>query len=80
MLFDRAHFASYGASSIDFEVVYYVISADRNEYMDIQRQVNLSVHAQFEDAGVEFAYPTQTLLLHRGAAVVSRSAAYATAS
>lgn len=77
--FDRAHFASYGDFSIDFEVVYYVNSADYNAYMDIQQRVNLSVHAQFEDAGVEFAYPTQTVLLQRSAPAADIGRAYATA-
>ncbi len=65
--FDRAHFASYGDFAINFEVVYFVNSAEYNTYMDIQQQVNLSLHTMFEDAGIEFAYPTQTLLLQRAA-------------
>lgn len=64
--FDRAHFASYGDFAINFEVVYFVLSANYNRYMDIQQAVNLSIHEQFEDAGIEFAYPTQTLVLTRG--------------
>ncbi len=28
--FDRAHFARYGESSLEFEAVYYVLSADYN--------------------------------------------------
>src|SRR5690606_17363997 len=39
--FDRAHFYSYGDSSLDFEVVYYVESGEFNLYMDIQQQINL---------------------------------------
>jgi small-conductance mechanosensitive channel len=31
--------------------------------MDIQQAINLFVHEQFERAGIEFAYPTQTLFL-----------------
>ena len=65
--FDRAHFASYGDFAINFEVVYFVNSAEYNTYMDIQQQVNLSLHTMFEEAGIEFAYPTQTLLLQRAA-------------
>ena len=59
--FDRAHFASYGAFSLDFEVVYYVLSADYNAYMDTQQAINFGVHRRFGDAGVEFAFPTQTI-------------------
>ncbi len=65
--FDRAHFAAYSDFSLDFEVVYFVLSADFNEYMDIQQQINLAIHDAFESAGVEFAYPTQTLVMTRSA-------------
>lgn len=61
--FDRAHFKSYGAYSIDFEAVYYVLDSDFNLYMDIQQEINLDIHEAFESRGIEFAYPTQTLLL-----------------
>ena len=59
--FDRAHFATFGAFSLDFEVVYYVLVPDYNAYMDTQQAINFEVHRRFEDAGVEFAFPTQTL-------------------
>ena len=63
--FDRAHFFSYGDSSLDFEVVYYVLSADYNIYMDIQQKINLSIMEEFEKQGIEFAYPTRTLYLNQ---------------
>jgi small-conductance mechanosensitive channel len=78
--FDRAHLASFADFAVAYEVVYFVNSADYNQYMDIQQQVNLSVHAQFEDAGIEFAYPTQTLLLQRAAPRDLRAREYADAS
>lgn len=61
--FDRAHFAKYGAFSIDFETVYYVLDPSYNIYMDTQQAINLYIHEQFEENGIEFAYPTQTLFL-----------------
>jgi small-conductance mechanosensitive channel len=61
--FDRCHFKSYGAFSLDFEIVYFVLSADYNRYMDIQQQINFGIHEAFEKLGVQFAYPTQTLWL-----------------
>ena len=66
--FDRAHFAKYGAFSLDFEIVYHVLSADYNRYMDVQQAINFRIHEAFEKLGVEFAYPTQTLWLAGGAA------------
>lgn len=61
---DRVHFKSYGAYSLDFEVVYYVTSADYNQYMDIQQAINLGLFEAFQNAGVEFAYPT-SVEIHR---------------
>lgn len=60
---DRAHFLRFGDSSLDFEVVYYVLDPDYNKYMDRQQAINLSMKEQFEAAGIEFAYPTRTLYL-----------------
>jgi len=59
--FDRAHFFSFGDSSLDFEVVYYVLDADFNHYMDIQQAINLAMIDRFAELGVAFAFPTRTL-------------------
>jgi small-conductance mechanosensitive channel len=61
--FDRCHFAKHAAASLDFETVYYVLSADYNCYMDIQQAINLRLHCELSELGVEFAYPTQKLYL-----------------
>jgi small-conductance mechanosensitive channel len=59
--FDRAHFKEFGDFSLNFEIVYYVLSADYNIYMDIQQAMNLHIFRRFEEEGIEFAYPTRTL-------------------
>ncbi len=64
--FDRAHFAAYADSSLNFEVVYYVMSNDYKEYMDIQQQLNLRIYEEFAARKIEFAYPTQTIYLAGG--------------
>lgn len=61
--FDRAHFQGYGDFALKFEVVYYVLDADYNRYMDIQQAINLSIYRSFAAAGIDFAYPTQTLYI-----------------
>jgi small-conductance mechanosensitive channel len=63
--FDRAHFSSYGDFSLNFEIVYYILSADYNQYMDTQQAINLRIYKEFEQKGIEFAYPTQTLFLEK---------------
>jgi len=61
--FDRAHFQGYGNFALLFEVVYYVLDPDYNRYMDIQQAINLAIFQLFEERGIEFAYPTQTLYI-----------------
>lgn len=67
--FDRAHFARFGPSSLDFEVVYYMLVPDYNAYMDTQQAINLELVRQLDQLGVEFAYPTHTVHLASAGAV-----------
>jgi len=62
--FDRAHFATYGDSSLNFEVVYYVLVPDYNVYMDRQQSINLALYRSLAAMEVEFAFPTRTLYVH----------------
>ncbi|MEJ2691465.1 MAG: mechanosensitive ion channel family protein [Candidatus Thiodiazotropha sp.] len=62
--FDRSHFSKYGEYALMFETVYYVLQADYNLYMDIQQAINLEINEAFEALGIEFAYPTRTLMVH----------------
>jgi len=64
-VFDRGHFATFGDFSLNFEFVYYVIGADYVHYMDIQQAINLNIYREFEENGIEFAYPTQTLFMNK---------------
>jgi small-conductance mechanosensitive channel len=61
--FDRSHFMKYGDYSLMFESVFYVKSADYNIYMDIQQAIYFDIHERFEQEGIQFAYPTQTLFV-----------------
>jgi small-conductance mechanosensitive channel len=63
---DRVHFANFDKSSLNFEAVYFVENADYNVYMDIQQKVNLTLFDEFDKRGIEFAYPTQTLIVAGG--------------
>ena len=63
--FDRAHFASYGDFSLNFEIVYYVMSGDYGKYMDIQQEINFAIKEEFEKRSIEFAYPTQSLFIEK---------------
>lgn len=61
--FDRAHFKEYGDFSLNFEIVYFVLSPDYKIYMDIQQVINFLIHREFEKRKIDFAYPTQTVFL-----------------
>ena len=62
---ERVHFKSFGDFSLDFEVVYYVLSPDYLTYLDIQQKVNLALKERFEKEKIEFAYPAQTIFLKK---------------
>ncbi|TRZ77433.1 mechanosensitive ion channel family protein [bacterium] len=59
--FDRAHFHEFGDFSLNFEIVYYVLTNDYNKYMDIQQEINLKIVDVFKKEKIEIAFPTQTV-------------------
>ncbi len=61
--FDRTHFKTLGDFSLDFSVVYYVLAPAYAAYLDVQQAINLKIYQRFEEEGIEFAYPTQTVML-----------------
>ena len=61
--FERCHFVEFGASSLDLELVYHIDTQDYETAMDTQQRINLDILRRFEEQGIEFAYPTQTLLV-----------------
>src|SRR5690606_7585627 len=63
--FDRAHFQKFGDSDLTFEVVYYMLVADYNLYMDTQQAINLELLRRFAADGIEFAFPTRTLYVNQ---------------
>ena len=63
--FERVHFKTLGASSLDFEVVYFVTTDNYKKYMDIQQSINVALMHTFKKEGIEFAYPTQTLYVKK---------------
>ena len=61
--FERAHFKTMGDYSLDFAVVYHVLVPEYAAYLDIQQQINLTLYNRFAEEGIEFAYPTQTVIV-----------------
>jgi len=65
VLFERAHLKTLGDYSLDYSVVYYVLVPEYASYLDIQQDINLALYERFEKLGIEFAYPTQTVLIEQ---------------
>jgi small-conductance mechanosensitive channel len=63
--FDRTHFMNLGQSTLDFEVVYFILTPDYTVFMNRQQEILLSIFETFEKRKIGFAYPTQTLFLNR---------------
>lgn len=63
--FDRAHLKTFGDFSLNFEVSYFVLSADFKIYMDTNHEICLQIFERFEEEGIEFAFPTQTLFVEK---------------
>ncbi len=66
--FDRAHFAEFGDSSLEFEVVYFMTVPDFAAFRDTQQQINLELYRRIEALGASFAFPTRTVHLHADSA------------
>lgn len=63
--FSRSHFLKFGDSSYDIETVYYVLSNDYASYCDVQQTINLAIKKAFDEHGMEFAFPTQTIYIQK---------------
>ena len=61
--FDRSHFNRLGESSLDFETVYYVQSADYAAFMDTQQAINVALLERFAAEGIRFAFPTRMVVM-----------------
>lgn len=55
---DRCHLKSFGPSSLDYEVVYWVNSPDFNVYAEIHHNLSVKLIEVFRREKIEFAYPT----------------------
>jgi small-conductance mechanosensitive channel len=58
--FDRAVFTGFGASSLDFELVFFVTMPELAAMLAARQAVGFAIVRRFAELGVEFAYPTQT--------------------
>lgn len=64
--FERAHLSQLGDFSITFQLVYVVESSDFNLHMDLQQEILTEILDQFTKNNIDFAFPTQSILLENG--------------
>ncbi len=60
--FDRAHFVGFAGAALNFELVYFLQSADYLLYMDTQQTVNLHILRVLTERGISFALPATTVV------------------
>jgi small-conductance mechanosensitive channel len=58
--YDRATANQFGPSSVDFELVFHVRSADPGQFAQVRHEVMLAILRRFAELEIGFAYPTQT--------------------
>lgn len=58
---DRTHFTTFADSALVFELVYFVESANYQDFLDVQQQFNFTLMERFAELEITFAYPTQTI-------------------
>jgi small-conductance mechanosensitive channel len=61
--FDRCHFKTIGDSSLEFELAYFVQQPKQNPLLDLQQTVNLRIVEEFRSLKIDFAYPTQRMIV-----------------
>jgi small-conductance mechanosensitive channel len=61
--FDRAHFIRLGASALEFEVVWFVLSTDQKLHMDRQQEILLTLMRRLEEEGIEVSAPPRPVVL-----------------
>lgn len=58
--FQRAGFAGFGNSSLDFECYFFIHGHELNDAVAVRHKVGMAILRRFSEEGLEFAYPTQT--------------------
>jgi small-conductance mechanosensitive channel len=61
--FDRCHFLKFGDSALEYELVYWVLSPEFNDYADRAQKINVAIFKKFSAEKIDFAYPTRTIFM-----------------
>jgi small-conductance mechanosensitive channel len=63
--FERCHLKSLGDAAFQFELTYFVRQPAVNPLVDLQQAVNFRIVEEFQRAGIQFAYPTQLVIVDK---------------
>lgn len=61
--FDHCHMMRMGDSALEYELVYIVPTPDAGVHMDSQQAIMLTMVREFAAAGIDFAFPTRTVIM-----------------
>jgi MscS family membrane protein len=59
------YWRDYSTSSLDIFIVYWCRSTEMKEFLGALEEINLQIKKQFDAAGLQFAFPTQTIHLRQ---------------
>tara|TARA_B100000131_G_scaffold61304_1_gene57137 strand:+ start:38792 stop:39865 length:1074 start_codon:yes stop_codon:yes gene_type:complete len=59
--FVRASMVEFADFSLNFELVYNVLSSDHTEYIEINHKLRMKIFEEFEKNNIDFAFPTRTI-------------------
>lgn len=62
----RVHFAGFAAASLEISVYYWFSPPDWWAYLDFNHDLQMELLRRFNDEGIAFAFPTQTLYVKQG--------------
>ncbi len=61
------YWRDFGSHSLDVLIVYWCKTTDYKEFLTANEEVNMEIKRRFDAAGIEFAFPTQTIHLETNA-------------
>ena len=67
----RVYFGNFKSSSLDITAIYHFASSDYGKFIRFKHELNLAILRDFNAAGLEFAFPTQTIHLKQNEAMQS---------
>lgn len=61
----RVYFSDFMSSALNIKLLYWYHPPDYWQYMAFSERVNMQILTKFNEEGIEFAFPTQSLYIHK---------------